>query len=159
MKTKSPCRRIGRPGPPRRTGAHQVIALRVRVAKDNLLPLRLDQNAVNAVRAQLTSDEAMANIARAGVNHQGMPLGPSRAVNDRRALHPVGHPLMTGKGDSPAVLNVITAARSIRKRDRPDAAAAIVDLDAAVSASLNLAGRNAEVTLKRMLSADRLRDL
>ena len=56
MKTKSPCRRIGRPGPPRRTGARQVIALRVRVAKDNLLPLRLDQNTVNAVRAQLTRD-------------------------------------------------------------------------------------------------------
>lgn len=63
---------------------------------------------------------------------------------------------MTGKGDSPAVLNVITEARSIRKRDRPDAAA-IVDLDAAVSASLSLAGRNAEVTLKRMLSVDMFR--
>ena len=99
----------------------------------------------------------MANIARAGAYPRGMPLGPSRAVNDRRALQSVGYPLVTGKGDSPAVLNVIIAARSIRKRDRPDAAAAIVDLDAAVIASLSLAGRNAEVTLKRMLSAEMFR--
>ena len=155
MKTKSPCRRIGRLGPTRRTGAHQAIALRrVRTARESLPPLRLGQKVENAVLAQLTRDEAMENIARAGVNPRGMFRGQSRAVNDPRALHPVGGPLVTGKGDSPAVLNVITAARPIRKTNRLDAA--IVGLDMAVSASLSLAGRNAEPTPKRTLNAETL---
>lgn len=157
MKTRSPCLRIGRLGPPLRIGAHQVIALlRVRMAYESLPPHRLGQNTTNAVLVQHTNtrDEAMANIARAGVNPQGMLLGPSRAVNDRRALHPVGDHL-TGKRDSPAVPNVIIAARSTPKRFRLDAA--IVALDTAVSASLGLVGRNAEVTPKRMPNAEMLR--
>lgn len=153
---RSPCRRIGRLGPPLRTGAHQVIALlRVRIDRESLPLIRLGQNIANAVLVQHTRDEAMANFARAGDNPRGMLLGQSRAVNDRRALHPVGDHLMAGKGDSPAVLNVITAARPTRKRDRQDAT--IVALDMAVTTILSLVGQNAEVTPKRMPNAEMLR--